>query len=161
MESPYARITEIKEANMPDEANELLKQGYVLIKAIERRSTDPVGRQESKIVYVLGKQRVDGQSQQPPQQNDLSNSRNSANNEEPNVDQTLLESRPWRQYDNGSGEWTFITDRDGSLLHEWEPAQEFIDRLRSGEDLVVGNYLYRIRGNDKFLKRYPANGHNE
>ncbi len=157
MESPYARITEIREATTPDETNELLKQGFVLIKAIERRSTDPIGRQESRIVYVLGKQRVDGQSQPAQEESRRPNGGNNAN-KQPNVDQTLLESRPWRQYDNGSGEWTFITDRDGSLLPDWEPAQEFIETLRAGEDIVVGGYRYRIKGNDKFLKRYPANG---
>ena len=158
METPYARITEVRQAATSEEANELLKQGFVLIKAVERRSTDSQGRQESNIVYVLGKQRVDG-GQPAPEQGEPSNGRNDAN--QPNVDPTLLESRPWRQYDNGSGEWTFITAQDGSLLPDWEPAREFIERLRAGEDLVVGNYKYRVRGNDKFLKRYPANGQHD
>lgn len=156
METPYARITEVKEVPTTEAANELMKQGFVLIKAIERRSTDSQGRQESNIVYILGKQRVDGSQATPAHPQSSSD-----NGNQPNVDQTLLESRPWRQYDNGSGEWTFITAQDGTLLPDLEPAREFLDRLRTGEDLVVGNYKYRIKGNDKFLKRYPANGHNE
>lgn len=156
METPYARITEVRQAATSEEANELLKQGFVLIKAVERRSTDSNGRQESNIVYVLGKQKVDG-SQAASAHAEPSGD----NGNQPNVDPTLLDSRPWRQYDNGSGEWTFITAKDGSLLPEFEPAREFIERLRAGEDLVVGSHKYRIKGNDKFLKRYPANGYNE
>ena len=51
--------------------------------------------------------------------------------------------------------WTFVVNQDGSPVAELEPAKEFLDRLRSGEDLVVGGYKYRLR--DKFLKRYSAN----
>jgi len=156
METPYGRITEVREAPTTEEANELMKQGFVLIKAVERRSTDSEGKQSSHIVYVLGKQRVDGQDKPVQEQSEAPNNGNNAN--EPNVDPALLESRPWRQYANGSGEWTFITDRDDSLLPDFEPAREFIERLRSGEDIVVGSYKYRIKGNEKFLKRYPANG---
>ncbi len=155
METPYARITEVKEAPTTEAANELMKQGFVLIKAVERRSTDSSGRQESYVVYILGKLRVDGTQETPAHQQPSNDKGN-----QPNVDQTLLESRPWRQYENGSGEWTFITAQDGTLLQDFEPAREFLEKLRTGEDLVVGNYKYRIKGNDKFLKRYPANGQN-
>ena len=57
METPYARITEIREASSSDEANECLGSGFVLIKAVEKRETDALGRQASSIVYVLGKLR--------------------------------------------------------------------------------------------------------
>ena len=60
METPYARITEIREVGTSGEANECLGSGYVLIKAEEKRDTDAVGRQSSAIVYILGKLKVNG-----------------------------------------------------------------------------------------------------
>src|SRR2546427_11821780 len=60
METPYARITEIREASTSDQANELLNGGFVLIKAVERRETDALGRQASSIVYVLGRLKPSG-----------------------------------------------------------------------------------------------------
>jgi hypothetical protein len=70
----------------------------------------------------------------------------------PHIDPAILEGRPWKSYANGEGEWTFVVNQDGSTVAELEPAKEFLDRLRSGEDLIVGGYKYRLR--DKFLKRY-------
>jgi len=64
LETPYARITEIKEASTSDEANELLNGGFVLIKAVEKRETDALGRQASSIVYVLGRLKPSGNGAQ-------------------------------------------------------------------------------------------------
>ncbi len=153
METPYARITEIREAPTSDEANELLSSGFVLIKAVEKRNVDALGRQDSSVLYVLGK--LKGRSAAQPQSEPPNGHTTDSQSNTPTVDPTILESRPWRQYENGSGEWTFITNQEGSMLPELEPVHEFIERLRSGEDLIVGNYKYRAR--DKFLKPYPAN----
>ncbi|MDA4127788.1 MAG: hypothetical protein OK452_11405, partial [Thaumarchaeota archaeon] len=57
---------------------------------------------------------------------------------------------------SGDGEWTFVVNQDGSPIAELEPAKDFLEALRTGEDLVVGGYKYRLR--DKFLKRYLVNG---
>ena len=155
METPYARITSIKEAVNSYEANECLGNGFVLIKAVEKRETDALGRQASSIVYVLGKLRGSngnghGTKSEPPSEpvNIMYDT--------PTVDPALLEGRPWKAYASGEGEWTFVVNQDGSPVAELEPAKEFLDRLRGGEDLVVGGYKYRLR--DKFLKRYRANG---
>ena len=155
METPYARITEIREAQTQDEANECLSNGFVLIKAVEKRDIDSLGRQASGIIYVLGKLK----SRSPAQpQNQATNGHDTISPlaETPTIDPSVLEERPWRQYENGSGEWTFITSQDGNMLPELEPATEFIQRLLSGEELTLGNYRYRAK--DKFLKRYPATG---
>src|SRR2546426_10218035 len=64
METPYARITEIREASTSDQANELLNGGFVLIKAVEKRETDALGRQASSIVYVLGRLKPSGNGAQ-------------------------------------------------------------------------------------------------
>ena len=156
METPYARITAIREATTSEEANECLGNGFVLIKAVEKRETDALGRQASNIVYILGKLKANGNG------NGQTAPASSATNEPTNilndilqVDPAILESRPWKPYTSGEGEWTFVVNQDGSPVAELEPAKEFLDRLRSGEDLVVGGYKYRLR--DRFLKRYSVN----
>ena len=155
METPYARITEIREAQTTEEANDCLNNGFVLIKAVEKRDIDSFGRQASSIIYILGK--LKGRSTAQPQpQPETPNGHDTTSPlaETPILDPSILESRPWRQYENGNGEWTFITSQDGNLLPELEPAQDFIQRLLSGEELTLGSYRYRAK--DKFLKRYPV-----
>jgi hypothetical protein len=154
METPYARITEIREAETSDEANKCLRDGFVLIKAVEKRETDPLGRQASSIVYVLGKLKGNGNGSAAQAKPEPSNEINLMD-DTPNVDPAILEGRPWKAYASGEGEWTFVVNQDGSPVAELEPAKDFLDRLRSGEDLVVGGYKYRLR--DKFLKRYAVN----
>jgi len=154
VETPYARITEIREAQTTEEANDCLSNGFVLIKAVEKRDIDSLGRQASSIIYVLGKLKGRNPTQlQPQNQSPNGHDTTSPLAETPTLDPSILENRPWRQYENGSGEWTFITSQDGNLLPELEPATEFIQRLLSGEELTLGNYRYRAK--DKFLKRYP------
>ena len=151
METPYSRITEIREAPTPEAANDLLKQGFVLVKVLEKYTND-TDRQFSNIVYVLGRQRSNGESHPAPAKNNPSNSQPTP----PAVDAALLDKRPWKEYANGGGEWTFYMDREGALLPELKGAGGFIDRLKAGEEIVVGDHGYRIK--DKFLKRFPADG---
>ena len=154
MDTPYARITEIREASTSAEANECLGSGFVLIKAVEKRETDALGRQSSNIVYVLGKLKGNGNGHAAPTPTPSSEPVNIMD-DTPQVDPSILESRPWKAYASGEGEWTFVVNQDGSPVAELEPAKEFLERLGSGEDLVVSGYKYRLRG--KFLKRYPVN----
>jgi len=154
METPYSRITEIKEAPTPEEANNLLKQGFILVKVMENYTNTPE-RQFSNIVYVLGRQRFNGEGHAAPAQNSPSGT----NHTPPTVDPALLEKRPWKKYANGGGEWTFYMDRDENLLPELAGARDFIERLKGGEGIDVGDYTYRIK--DKFLKRFPADGAQE
>ena len=151
MDTPYARITEIREVGTSGEANECLGSGFILIKAVEKRETDALGRQSSAIVYILGKLKGNGKPAQQArgEPTDIMHG-------VPDVDPTILENRPWKKYGDGEGEWTFVVNQDGSPVAELEPAKDFLDALRAGEDLVVGGYKYRLR--DKFLKRYPASG---
>ena len=151
METPYSRITEIREAPTPEAANDLLKQGFVLVKVLEKYTND-TDRQFSNIVYVLGRQRFNGESHATPEQKASSSNQPTT----PAVDAALLEKRPWKEYANGGGEWTFYMDREGTLLPELKGVSGFIDRLKAGEEIVVGDHGYRIK--DKFLKRFPADG---
>jgi hypothetical protein len=150
METPYARITEIREAVTSNEANECLGSGFVLIKAVEKRDTDALGRQSSSIVYILGKLKGNGNAHAAKPQ--AGTEPINIMDDTPNVDPAILEGRPWKSYSSGEGEWTFVVNQDGSPVAELEPAKEFLERLGNGEDLVVGGYKYRRRG--KFLKRY-------
>jgi hypothetical protein len=152
METPYARITQIREAATSDEANKGLNDGFVLIKAVERRETDALGRQASNVVYILGKPRDNGSGHTTPINTEPVN----IMDDTPHIDPAILEGRPWKTYAKGEGEWTFVVNQDGSPVEGLQPAKEFLERLKAGEDLVVAGYKYRLR--DKFLKRYPANG---
>jgi hypothetical protein len=160
METPYARITEIREAATSEEANECLGNGFVLIKAVEKRETDALGRQASSIVYVLGKLRDHNGNRNSHAASTPSATSEPVNimDDTPHVDPAVLESRPWKSYASGEGEWTFVVNQDGSPIAELEPAKEFLERLKNGEDLVLGAYKYRLRG--KFLKRYSVNRQN-
>ena len=152
METPYSRINEIKEASSQEGANDLLKQGFILVKVMERYSSD-AEKQASNIVYVLGRQKSNGGSHAAPEQNGHPpNTPPPA----PTIGSAPLEKLPWKEYTNGSGEWAFYMDRDGALLPELEGVREAIEKLKSGEELTAGNYTYRIK--DKFLKRFEARG---
>ena len=155
MDTPYARITEIREAVTSAEANECLGSGFVLIKAVEKRDTDALGRQASSIVYFLGKLKGNGNGHAAPTASTGSEPVNIMD-DTPQIDPAILEGRPWKSYASGEGEWTFVVNQDGAPVAELEPAKEFLDTLRGGVDLVVGGYKYRLRG--KFLKRYSVSG---
>jgi hypothetical protein len=155
METPYACITEIREAGTSDEANELLNGGFVLIKAVEKRETDALGRQASRIVYILGRLKASGNGSPAQPKEEPPGGSKDTRTGEIFVNPAILENLTWRAYNKGEGEWTFVTNQDGSPIAGLEPAKEFLERLRDGEDLIVGGYKYRLR--DKFLKRYPAN----
>ena len=152
METPYSRISEIKEASTQEGANDLLGQGFILVKVMERYSSD-AEKQASNIVYVLGRQKSNGGSRAPTEQNGHTPNSPPATR---TIDSAPLEKLSWKEYTNGGGEWAFYMDRDGALLPELEGISEAIEKLKSGEELTLGTYTYRIK--DKFLKRFQARG---
>lgn len=129
METPYARITEIREVGTSNEANECLVNGFVLIKAVEKRETDALGRQSSSIVYILGELKGNGNGHSAQPKTEPANIMHGS----PEVDPVLLEGRPWKKYDSGEGEWTFVVNQDGSPIAELEPAKDFLEALRTGK----------------------------
>ena len=152
METPYSRISEIKEASTQEGANDLLRQGFILVKVMERYAND-TDRQASNIVYVLGRQNPNGQSHPTAEENGHSpTSKPTA----PSTNTATLERLPWKEYTNGGGEWAFYMDRDEKLLPELSGSRELVERLKKGEELTAGGYTYRIK--DKFLKRFEARG---
>jgi len=152
METPYSRITEIREAPTQEGANDLLKNGFILVKVMERYSSDQE-KQTSSIVYVLGRQSSNGQG---PAASEPNGHPPSGKTTKSSTDPASLEGLSWKEYANGGGEWAFYMDRDEALLPELAGTRELIERLKKGEELTVGNYTYRIK--DKFLKRFQARG---
>jgi hypothetical protein len=66
-----------------------------------------------------------------------------------------LNSLPWKSFKKKEGEWTFLRDREGRLVDELQSAKEFVEEVRKKNEVIVGNYKYRI-SEDKFLNRYLA-----
>jgi hypothetical protein len=152
METPYSHITEIKEALTQDGANDLLKNGFILVKVMERYSGDQE-KQTSSIVYVLGRQNSNGQG---PAASEPNGQPPSSKTTKSSSDPASLERLSWKEYANGGGEWAFYMDRDEALLPELAGTRDLIERLKKGEEVTVGDYTYRIK--DKFLKRFQARG---
>ena len=150
METPYSRITEIREAGTPEEANDLMKQGFTLSRSSRSTPTTPRGSSATSSTSSAGRGSTARAIRHPKE------SPSSNQPAPPTVDAALLDKRPWKEYANGGGEWTFYMDREGTLLPELKGASGFIDRLKAGEEIVVGDHGYRIK--DKFLKRFPADG---
>ena len=74
-----------------------------------QKYTNDTERQFSNIVYVLGRQRFNGESHAALEKNSPSSNQPTT----PPVDAALLDKRPWKEYANGGGEWTFYMDREG------------------------------------------------
>jgi hypothetical protein len=60
LELPYASIVEVRETGSPAAANELLSQGWVLVKTIEKLGVDSRGKEKTSIVYVVGRRKDSG-----------------------------------------------------------------------------------------------------
>lgn len=153
--SPYAGIGEIKEAGVVNEANDLLKRGFVLIKVIEKTNTD----QSTSIVYVLGKTR-EGLQQLPAKKSTEKPQSSSGGWTSPlpaAAEQNALESLNWKGFNSGKGEWAFFTSVAGEFLPELKPAAALIEKMKSkeGTEVTVGTYTYKI-SKERFLNRFPA-----
>jgi hypothetical protein len=137
LETPYSGITKIKEAATLEEANNLLAQGFVLVKAMER------------IVYVVGL----------PKETIQPNNPNNGKNERPGngspSDSATLGSLHWKKFKSGGGEWTFFLGPDDALLPELEPVKQFIEMLRKEKEVILDGWLYRI-SKERFLNRFPT-----
>lgn len=151
--SPYDGIVEVEEARTVDEANILLKNGWVLVKVIEKTNTDG----STSIIYVLGRtgetpkpKMVEEKPVEKPQKSPEPQSFLVTEQE-----QKALESLNWRQFKVKDGEWAFYADPIGELLPELEPVAKLIQKLKSDEKqkITLGNYTYSIRG--KFIVRTP------
>ncbi len=64
-----------------------------------------------------------------------------------------LNSLEWSSFKKKEGEWTFLRNRDGSLVDALVQDVDFVNQLRKGKEMVVGRYRYVV-SEDKFLNRY-------
>ena len=64
-----------------------------------------------------------------------------------------LKSLEWSSFKKKEGEWTFLRNRDGSLVDTLSSETDFVNRLRKGKEVVVGRYRYAV-SDDKFLNRH-------
>jgi hypothetical protein len=64
-----------------------------------------------------------------------------------------LSSLEWSSFKKKEGEWTFLRNRDGSLVDALTSESDFVNQLRKGKEIVVGRYRYVV-SEDKFLNRY-------
>lgn len=64
-----------------------------------------------------------------------------------------LDSLEWSSFKKKEGEWTFLRNRDGTLVDALTSETDFVNRLRKGETIVVGRYRYAA-SEDKFLNRH-------
>ena len=63
----------------------------------------------------------------------------------------------WTPFGPGKkGEWTFATDRDGSLIQQLERSPSFLSSLKEHQRVNRGGYDYKISENGRFLHRFPA-----
>ena len=134
--SPYEGINELVEADTVDQANDLLKAGYVLIKVIEKTNMNG----STSIVYVLGRS-LAGTQGRGKQSNHVARA---------------LEGLKWSPHKSGGGEWAFYSDATGNILDVLKPATEMINQMKADPKLrlKVGEWMYGING--RFLNRYPA-----
>ncbi|MDG7005320.1 MAG: hypothetical protein JRM86_00095, partial [Nitrososphaerota archaeon] len=65
----------------------------------------------------------------------------------------VLNSLEWSSFKKKEGEWTFLRNRDGSLVDALSSETEFVSQLKRGREMVVGRYRY-VLSEDKFLNRY-------
>jgi leucyl aminopeptidase (aminopeptidase T) len=64
-----------------------------------------------------------------------------------------LNSLEWSSFKKKEGEWTFLRNRDGSLVDTLTSETDFVNQLRKGKEIVVGRYRYAA-SEDKFLNRH-------
>ena len=154
--SPYAAIRELEEASPVSKANDLLGQGFVLIKVIEKTNADG----STSIWYVMGRPREVGTGQQQQQPSSSAKSSQKGWTSPPAAaapEQKALESLKWKKFDKGEGEWAFFLTATRELLPELKPAAGIIERLKSkeGTEVTVGSHRYKV-SKERFLNRFPA-----
>jgi len=68
----------------------------------------------------------------------------------------MLNGLDWRDGKNG-GQWTFLTNKDGSMVEELRPLQSLLAEIKAAKYKTIDNWKYSISGEgDKFVSRYPV-----
>jgi hypothetical protein len=72
---------------------------------------------------------------------------------DPKALERTLNSLEWSSFKKKEGEWTFLRNRDGSLIDALSTETDLVNELKRGREVVVGRYRY-VLSEDKFLNRY-------
>ena len=68
----------------------------------------------------------------------------------------MLNALEWNDGKNRS-QWTFRTNKDGSVVEAVKPLQGLLDKIKASKYLTIGKWKYSVSGEgDKFISRYPA-----
>ena len=141
----YEKISEFAEREHVEDANKLLKKGWVFVKAAETLKLDQVGHQFTVITYILGKQKPDKKLPKQP---------NEDPKEEPTtakIPDILSLNIQWRQKkdQNPNFYYAFVNALDGKPDPVVEPVVKAIS-TNSGV-IVQGGWRFTVK--NQFLQR--------
>jgi hypothetical protein len=142
----YDKISELAEKERVEEANSLLKKGWVFVKAAETLKLDQNGQQFTVITYILGKLRQAKISRQP-KSDDLK----SAPKPTIQIPDILSLNIDWRQKNGGNPNfyYAFVNSLDGNPDPVVAPVVEVIKK----NDGVIIQNGWRFAVKNHFLMR--------
>ena len=165
MEPPYSTIDDLTEKRSVIEASELLKHGWVLIKASELLGIDQQSHQITTITYILGhvkevKRKPRGSATTgPPTQSGSGNNFQQAPQQAPLVPQPVAPQPPniislpiqWRRKNeqNPNFYYAFVNTLEGNPDPVVEPVVKAISA--NGGAIVQGEWRFTVK--NQFLQR--------
>ena len=148
MSMDYDRIAELAEREHVEDANKLLKKGWVFVKAAETLKLDQSGHQFTAITYILGKQKPD--KKLPKRRNeDAEKQQNTA--PDVKIPDILSLNIQWRQKkdQNPNFYYAFVNALDGKPDPVVEPVVKAISA--NGGVIVQGEWRFTVK--NRFLQR--------
>ena len=142
----YDKISELAERERVEEANTLLKKGWVFVKAAETLKIDQSGHQFTVITYILGKLRQAKISKQP--KNDDSKPAQRPAIQIPDILSLNIE---WRQKNGGNPNfyYAFVNTLDGKPDPIVAPV---VGAIKKNDGAIIQNG-WRFAVKNQFLMR--------
>ncbi len=147
----FSDIKEIKVTTAEAEANELLKNGYELLKIVDGRveKRDNSGSVEvvPAIMFVLGR----SVHENPAEKTDAQSPEKTVQQESaPEPDNKLTEGILWN-IKSDSYAWAYVKDMQGNTAPEKQALLEKINRAEG--EYHSGGYVYSVSPDGRFLRR--------
>ena len=144
----YEKINELAEREHVEDANKLLKKGWVFVKAAETLKLDQVGHQFTVITYILGKQKPDKKLPKQPNEDAKKEPTTAPDAKIPDI---LSLNIQWRQKkdQNPNFYYAFVNALDGKPDPVVEPVVKAIS-TNSGV-IVQGGWRFTVK--NQFLQR--------
>ena len=142
----YDKISELAERERVEEANTLLKKGWVFVKAAETLKLDQNGHQFTVITYILGKLKQARISKQP--KNDDSKTAQKPTVQIPDILSLQIE---WRQKNGGNPNfyYAFVNSLDGKPDPLVAPV---VEAIKKNDGAIIQNG-WRFAVKNQFLMR--------